>query len=145
MMGRPAKLTPERQAKIVQAIRLGNTRECAAKWAGVGRSTLLLWLARGRKERERLEQPGARKRRSERIYLDLLAAVEKAEADAEAAMVGHITKAVRDGQWTAAAWWLERRYPEKWGRKDRLSVEGRIEQVKIELVEPPPAEEPADG
>jgi len=46
--GRPSLLTDERQQRIVDAVRAGNYLKVAAQWAGVGESTLLSWLARGR-------------------------------------------------------------------------------------------------
>lgn len=47
--GRPALLTPERQDRIVQAVKAGNYLKVAAQWAGVGESTLRVWLQRGRR------------------------------------------------------------------------------------------------
>jgi hypothetical protein len=46
--GRPSRLTPEVQARIVDAVRVGNYLKVAAQAAGVGQSTLSLWLATGR-------------------------------------------------------------------------------------------------
>ena len=54
MAGRPTKLTPQVQAKIVQAIVGGNDITVAAAYAGIGESTFYAWLERGRKERARL-------------------------------------------------------------------------------------------
>ena len=47
-LGRPAKLTPEIQARLVEALRAGNTRDAAARRAGIVRSTFYEWLERGR-------------------------------------------------------------------------------------------------
>jgi hypothetical protein len=49
-------------------------------------------------------------------------AVTRAEAEAEVACTGTIKKAAQDGDWHAAAWWLERRRAEDWGRKDRIDI-----------------------
>jgi hypothetical protein len=38
--GRPSKLTPERQARIVEAIQAGHFRATAARLAGIGPTTL---------------------------------------------------------------------------------------------------------
>ena len=42
--GRPVKLTPEIQQRLCDALRAGNTREAAAQYAGIARSTLYEWL-----------------------------------------------------------------------------------------------------
>ncbi len=117
--GRTPKLTTTATAAVVQAISTGNTRDVAAAYAGVGRTTLFQWLAKGRVE-------------AQGIYRDFLNAVEKAEADAVVVSVALIRTAAQKN-WQAAAWWLERRYPDEWGRKDRLSIESlkRTEAEKM--------------
>ena len=52
--GRPSKLTPEVQEKLVQALGIGNTRTQAAAYAGIDSSTLWRWMARGRTEEDGL-------------------------------------------------------------------------------------------
>lgn len=48
--------------------------------------------------------------------------VKKATAEARIERLAHIEQAGIDGTWTAAAWWLERRYPDEYGRRDRRDV-----------------------
>ena len=48
---------------------------------------------------------------------DLAARIEQAEAVAIRDRLAVITKAADSGTWQAAAWFLERRYPEQWGRR----------------------------
>ena len=55
------------------------------------------------------------------MYAAFLKAVLKAEAEAEAAMVKHITGAAPE-TWQAAAWWLERKKPAEWGRVTRTHL-----------------------
>jgi AcrR family transcriptional regulator len=45
--GQPSKLTPQRQAAIVNACRAGATGMVAAEAAGISRSSFYAWLARG--------------------------------------------------------------------------------------------------
>lgn len=109
-MGRPSKLTPELQERIVQAIRAGNYIETAAAYAGIAKSTLYDWLKRGARA----------KTGKYRAFSD---AVQRALAEAEVRDVAIIGKAAQE-QWQAAAWRLERKFPERWGRKDRHEVTG---------------------
>lgn len=112
MAGRPTKLTPQTQAKIVQAIVGGNDITVAAAYAGIHKAQFYRWLEKGEQQ-----QQG--------IYRAFRDAIEKAQADAETRNVALIAKAAQEGTWTAAAWWLERKYPERWGRKERHEVTGK--------------------
>src|SRR4051812_33024674 len=102
--GRPEKLTAAVQAAIVDAVRAGSRREAAAQAAGIAKSTLQGWLARG-------EAAGAPVR-----FQNFAAAVRQADAAWEVAAVEGIGRAAANGDWRAQAWLLERRRPERWGR-----------------------------
>jgi hypothetical protein len=47
----------------------------------------------------------------------------QAEAEAEVAAVARIQQAAQNGRWQASAWWLERKYGERWGRNDKIRQE----------------------
>lgn len=106
--GRPTKLTDEVQRAICRGIRMGNYIETAALLAGVSKQTFYTWVKKGHAERE-----AGRNGK----YARFLDAVEKAQAEAEALDLAIITKAAREGQWQAAAWRLERKFPDRWGRR----------------------------
>jgi len=116
--GRPTKLTPELQRTIVVAITGGNYIETAAAMAGVNKETLYAWLRRGAKE------PG--------IYREFSDAVEKALAQAETRDVLLIGRAA-ETQWQAAAWRLERKFPQRWGRRDHLKLSVSDEDIDAEI------------
>lgn len=121
--GRKTKLTPELQNKICDAIRMGNYIETAAAYAGVNKTTLYDWLKRGARERERVEKnPSAKIKKSEAPFVEFSNAVEKALADAEVRDVLIIANAAKEN-WQAAAWRLERKFPERWGRKDKVQAD----------------------
>lgn len=125
-MARPTLLTPERTEKIVQLIAAGNFSETAALASGISKQTYYNWLARGRAERERLnDKPNLKPKAKEEPYLEFFDAIEKARAEAEARMVVLITKAAQEPKtWQAAAWWLERVAPQKYGRVNRTELSG---------------------
>lgn len=110
--GRKTKLTPERQTKIVNAIRAGAYMETAAAASGIDRITLHLWLKKGNK------YPGT-------IYSAFADAVHEAMAQAEMRDVLTISKAAGDGDWRAAAWRLERKFPGRWGQTTKTELTGR--------------------
>jgi hypothetical protein len=94
-VGRPTKFTPERQEQILRGIRAGNYVETAALAAGIGTSTFYEWVER---------------------FPDFAEAVQKARAEAETRYVAVIENAATTS-WQAAAWWLERSAPSRWGRR----------------------------
>lgn len=103
-MGRKEKLNPDRQKIIVEAIAAGSPHETAVALAGVSKSAFYEWINTGSTA-------------ASGKYKSFHDAVKKAEADAEAARIRRIDQAGKDGDWKADAWYLERRYPERWGRR----------------------------
>jgi len=94
------------------AVRAGNYLETASAFAGVSPSTLRDWVRRGVRDTEEGKQT---------VRADFSAALEKAQADAEAGGVARIGAAAAK-QWQAAAWLLERKHHEKWGKKQEIKV-----------------------
>ena len=113
-MGRPSKLTPKTQERIIGAIRVGATYALAAQYGGVAYNTFNEWMKKGE----------AAKRGAYREFYD---AIKSAEGDAAVKWLALIDKAAAE-TWQAAAWKLERRYPGDYGRTVQ-SVEhsGRID------------------
>lgn len=107
------KLTPEVQDRIVAALRAGNYQETAAAYAGISAKTFYEWLNRGESDEPK-----------EEAFRNFREAVEKAKADAEVRDIALIDKAAHDGSWQAAAWKLERKFPQKWGRVNRTEISG---------------------
>jgi transposase-like protein len=113
--GRDTKYDAERAAIILKVISRGNTRANAAEQAGIGERTLREWVARGKK--------------GDPTFAAFSAALKMAERKAEGRMVGVIRKAGRTN-WTAAAWWLERKFPEAWGKDAEILREMLAEYRK---------------
>lgn len=104
MMGRSSKLTPETQQKIITAISAGAYLETAAAHGSISETTFYRWLQEGEQSTS-----GAKR--------EFWEAVKKAEADAELMRLARISKAGQEGSWQADAWYLERRYPNRWGKR----------------------------
>src|SRR5688572_20769397 len=97
--GRPTKYTPEITAKILDAIRVGAPLTHACRFAGVHFDTFNEW----RKQ-----------------YSEFSDAVKVAEGESVKNCLDVIENAAAKGNWAAAAWKLERRYPHEFGRRDRM-------------------------
>ena len=167
---RKTKLTTERKEVILQEIEAGATRELSAKLAGITEQTLYNWIKRGKEyepdetlesmtkkellfKAKALEIKGAAKLKKdqliekieekEAIYFTFWQDLQRAEARA---MKRHIDNIVRAGieDWKASAWYLERRDPDNWAKRDRLQVDnqhsGSIEtketqELKVEIIQ----------
>lgn len=125
-LGRRTKLTPEVQEKIVSAIRAGNYAMIAAEYAGICEATFYGWLKRGRED-------------GKGIFFEFLKAVKEAEREAEVRAVATVQKHMTDN-WTAAMTYLERKFPQRWGRRDRTPVEVDPREVLAQLLGSAPEE-----
>ena len=113
-----SKLTLELSEKICSALRAGNYIDTAIAYGGVAKDTYYEWLRRGARATKANDT-----RDTEKPYRDFHDAVEQAIAASEIRDVALIAKAATE-QWQAAAWRLERRYPDKWGKRERHELSG---------------------
>ena len=120
-IGRPAKFSAEAAAAVVEAVRKGCPRGTAANAAGLGRSTLMRWMARGKAERRGQ-------------FRDFWDDIKRAEAEAIAERIERIRDAADSGKWQAAAWWLERMHPDVFG-SDRRTVR-ELKKMILRLTAP---------
>jgi transposase-like protein len=104
MGGKPTLLTPERIEQLVAVLRAGNYIGVAARAAGVGERTLREWMQRGTSDAER-----------ERPFREFRERVEAALSEGEVRNVALIAAAASEN-WLAAAWLLERHFPERWSK-----------------------------
>lgn len=150
--GRPTKITQELIEQIASTVRAGIYLETAAACAGISKDTLFRWLRRGARERKRIEtSPRARPKKSEALYCAFSEAIARALAEAEATALALIDSAAagavvvlikeiwKEGelagfeicrkqlppQWQAAAWRLERRFPQRWGKRKLAQAQRR--------------------
>lgn len=123
--GRPIELTPEVQKKIILALSGGNYIHTACQWAGIGLRTFYDWLEWGEKKKAP-------------EFIAFSQAVENAQAEAEMKLISSIEKQAngrkakyQDGKlieaeissdWRAGAWILERKFPDRWGKRDQVKL-----------------------
>lgn len=112
-LGRPSMFTKERRKKIIEYLQAGNYRETAAVASGISYATLRDWEKQGEEAEE------------ENDFSIFSRAIKEAEADGERQALERIQKQAEEGVWTAAAWFLERKHNERWGRRDRTELTGK--------------------
>ena len=102
-MSRPSKLTKEVKDKLIYAILIGASYEMASNYAGITYNTFRNWIKRGE------EAKGGE-------YFKFLEEIKNAQARGAVKLLGNLEEAIQNGTWQAAAWKLERRFPEIYGR-----------------------------
>ena len=131
MAGRPTKFTPETRTRVLDAIALGATYELAASYGGISYELFRQWMARGRGLSEKQEK--ARKSRklsdADAEFLAFFEDVTRAENEAVIKWLEKIELAASGSDWRAAAWKLERRYPQAYGRS---VTEHRLDDESVE-------------
>jgi transposase len=109
MAGRKTKLTRELIDEASKLIRAGNYNETVCQYLGIHKSTWYKWLAEGEQANSGLKK-------------EFFDSIKKAEAHAEIRNVQVIQKAANES-WQAAMTYLERKFPDRWGRKDKVNAD----------------------
>jgi len=110
MPGRHIERDKAKEA-ILQCLRAGNTRKASYEYAQIDQDTFYQWL----KDQKFRNQ------------------VVAAEAHPHIANVTVVNKAAAK-DWRAAAWWLERKYPDTWKERKELSLRDLSTEQLLELV-----------
>jgi hypothetical protein len=121
-MGRPTKLEPDLEHKILMPLKVGAHLKVAAASAGISEATLFRWMRDPRRE-----------------YREFRAKVEQAKAEGEVFLLGQIVRAAPNHPGTALKI-LERRHPERWSR----AREGAIGPDPDDLFYPAPKPQEPD-
>ena len=109
-LGVPTKLTPELTERILTSIRMGNYVDVAAIGAGIPRDRIKEWLFKGAK--------------GHRTYKQFTLDISQAIAESEERDLSLIDMAAMQGFWQAAAWKLERKFPNRWGKIQKVEMTG---------------------
>jgi len=134
-IGRPSSYTPALARAVCSAIASGLPVGVACRQHGIARQTLYDWRVQGRAGRE--------------PFAGFAARLERATAEAESRSVLAVVKAAKR-DWRAAAWMLERRWPQRYALRQTVRVEkapadmtdaeleAELERLGYVRAEPPP-------
>jgi len=106
--GRPTLYTPTLHATICALVAAGTPIRTAARQQRIGARTLYDWRDKGLAGVE--------------PYVAFAADIDSALAHAETSVVTTIV-ATTQADWKAGAWWLERRFPTRYGSKQHMRIE----------------------
>ena len=110
-MGRHSHLTPERAAAVTKMVRSGALIKTACQACGIHESTYFRWI-------NRADDPDAPE-----VYREFRESITRARALAEMDALTLVRQAGRT-DWRAAAWFLERSFPQDYGRHQKLEHTG---------------------
>lgn len=114
---RVVRLTGERRALILTYLRRGSHLETAFASAGVPASTYRSWMIRANEAVTQAEQ-GIRISQARKELILFLSDVEMAQAQFEQSMLDVVAGAAHAGTYTAALALLERRFPDRWQKRE---------------------------
>lgn len=143
---RPSRLSPRILTELVEVLADGNYISTACQCVGIGESTFYEWRERGQSEVDRLAMQGmdSESMAVEACCGNLMEALgrcpeafdpnewafvvfkyqtERARARAEVNSLKLIRTAA-DTSWRAAAWYLERTHPERYGLRQSVNLAG---------------------
>lgn len=102
--------------------------------AGLSERTVYRWMEKGRTEAD-ADPEGTS---TPTVYRHIWHSIMRAEGVPEAIALDVIQRAAARGGWRAAAWFLERRYPDRWGRNGtawQREQEAKDTYVSVEEVD----------
>ena len=94
---------------ICEGLRKGNYVSTCCRAVGINKSTYYNWKKKGEKGIE--------------PYATFLKKVDEAEAEGEMAMMEIIHDNAVSGNWLSSAWVLERKYPNRFGKRERMELQ----------------------
>tara|TARA_Y100000401_G_C8317067_1_gene223149 strand:+ start:756 stop:1121 length:366 start_codon:yes stop_codon:yes gene_type:complete len=115
-VGRKTKLD-DTQQRLLEALRKGLSIEDSCTFAGIARSTYYNWLNR---DIETIKDLAEKKK-----FMDFLDNIKKAQSECQMYCLDFIMK---DKSWQSKAWLLERRFPDRWAKKD-MTINENNEKV----------------
>ncbi len=147
-IGRPPILNSDVTKRVADIVRGGNYAEVAAASVGINRDTFYRWLREGARIRRTLDPLDDAEYDT---AVDALTdhefnmaafsdAIEKAMGESEVIDVLNVRKAASE-HWQAAMTRLERRHPQRWGRREAIEVSGQLDGVHVNADTPEAAVE----
>ena len=104
-----SKLTKELCNRICDGLRKGNYVTTCCRANGISAATFYNWKRWGEEGKE--------------PYATFLDKVEEAEAEGEMLHVEVIHDQSLSGNWLSSAWLLERKYPQRFGKREQMALQ----------------------
>lgn len=119
------KLNQEMIEKACNYLRQGHYAVVVCEFLGISEATYYSYINQGKED----EKNG-----KESIFLEFLKSIKKAEAEAEMRHIQNILKTATEGNWTASAWYLERKHKNRWSLKQEIEHTGS-QTIRVEVTD----------
>ena len=123
-VGTPSLITDQIRESVVTELLDWGSMVDAAAMVGLNVDTLRHWIREGSRAQRDLENKGIPIPANRVAWVAFSAAVKMAKAMARREAIGGIRAAVRDGNWQAGAWYLERTAPDDYARRTKTELTG---------------------
>jgi hypothetical protein len=110
-------LNDEMIEKAKKYISAGNYANVVCQYLGISEVTYYKYINKGEEDI---------KNNIDSIFVKFIKAIKEAEAEAEMRAVASIQKAGSEGNWTAYAWYLERKHKKRWSQKQEIEHSGNV-------------------
>lgn len=121
--GRRLKLTKDLITEVDQLLTAGNYQETVRQYLGISHTTWYRWLQEGEAVAGGIHELHGEPIAAPELKRDLRDTVLRASMKSEVRNVANINRAaLEEGEWRASAWFLERRFQDRW--RPRVAVEG---------------------
>lgn len=127
--GASTKFVEERRKHFLQATSLGVPHKQACMAAGWSEGSAYNYLSEGRAARI-LAERGDKLTQRQQEAREFLDQVEAQTARGLQAALGCVLQNVQRGDWRAAAWWVEHKFPDEFGRNTKVDFNGTL-QVEV--------------
>jgi len=122
--GRPCLLDDKNiYDRLIDLVLSGNYYCVACAACDIAYQTFNLWMQEGKRLAKDYLNNEDKIPKSKRKFFEFFYAIKKAEALVETDIV---SKLLSDKDWKAQMTYLERKYPDRWGRTERHKVEGEL-------------------
>lgn len=122
-VGRPRLLDKKMHDRLVRLVATGNYYCVACAACDISYQAFNLWMQEGKQLAKEYLNNEDKIPKSKRKFFEFFYAIKKAEAYVETNVVAKI---LIDEDWKAQMTYLERKYPDRWGRVERQKHEGEI-------------------
>ncbi len=122
-VGRPCLLDKKMHDRLVRLVAGGNYYSVSCAACNISYDIFRLWMNEGKKLSKEYADDANSMPVDRAKYFRFFIAIKKAEAFVETQLVAKI---LVDKDWKAQMTYLERKYPDRWGRTERHKIEGEL-------------------
>jgi hypothetical protein len=136
----PPRMDERRFFQILAVLRLGGSKGDAADLGGISMGMFTTWFERGRELSESGWDVVTNPTHEFTGYVNFYRGCKKAVTEGKMRLNQRIWAAASRGNWKAAAWMLERKWPNEYGKRTHVTIEESTGDLVKDAMNMDPAE-----